>query len=216
MNVLLVEDEERIASFVSRGLRQHGYDVRCVMSGAEADREIDRADLVLLDLGLPDMDGVDVLRSLRSRRRQLPVIVLTARAEVEDRVLALDEGADDYLVKPFSFEELLARIRARVRMWELAAHTSIEAGGILLDLLDRTVRVDGRPLSLTTRQFDLLEVFVRERGNVLARSDLLARIWGIDFDPGTNLVDVHVGHLRRKVGADRIETIKGVGYRLRA
>jgi DNA-binding response OmpR family regulator len=216
MNVLLVEDEERIASFVSRGLRQHGYDVRCVMSGAEADPEIDRADLVLLDLGLPDMDGVDVLRSLRARRRQLPVIVLTARAEVDDRVLALDEGADDYLVKPFAFEELLARIRARVRTWELAAHTSIEAGGIVLDLLDRTVRVDGRPLSLTTRQFDLLEVFVRERGNVLARSDLLARIWGIDFDPGTNLVDVHVGHLRRKVGADRIETIKGVGYRLRA
>jgi DNA-binding response OmpR family regulator len=216
MNVLLVEDEERIASFVSRGLRQHGYDVRCVMSGAEADPEIDRADLVLLDLGLPDMDGVDVLRSLRARRRQLPVIVLTARAEVDDRVLALDEGADDYLVKPFAFEELLARIRARVRTWELAAHTSIEAGGIVLDLLDRTVRVDERPLSLTTRQFDLLEVFVRERGNVLARSDLLARIWGIDFDPGTNLVDVHVGHLRRKVGADRIETIKGVGYRLRA
>jgi DNA-binding response OmpR family regulator len=216
MNVLLVEDEERIAAFVSRGLRQHGYDVRCVMRGADADREIDRADLVLLDLGLPDMDGVDVLRSLRTRRRQLPVIVLTARDEVEDRVLALDEGADDYLVKPFAFEELLARIRARVRTWELAAHTSIEAGGIVLDLLDRTVRVDQRPLSLTTRQFDLLEVFVRERGNVLARSDLLARIWGIDFDPGTNLVDVHVGHLRRKVGADRIETIKGVGYRLRA
>jgi DNA-binding response OmpR family regulator len=216
MNVLLVEDEERIAAFVSRGLRQHGYDVRCVMRGADADREIDRADLVLLDLGLPDMDGVDVLRSLRTRRRQLPVIVLTARDEVEDRVLALDEGADDYLVKPFAFEELLARIRARVRTWELAAHTSIEAGGIVLDLLDRTVRVDQRPLSLTTRQFDLLEVFVREHGNVLARSDLLARIWGIDFDPGTNLVDVHVGHLRRKVGADRIETIKGVGYRLRA
>jgi two-component system copper resistance phosphate regulon response regulator CusR len=215
MNVLLVEDEERIAAFVSRGLRQHGYDVRCVMRGADADREIDRADLVLLDLGLPDMDGVDVLRSLRTRRRQLPVIVLTARDEVEDRVLALDEGADDYLVKPFAFEELLARIRARVRTWELAAHTSIEAGGIVLDLLDRTVRVDQRPLSLTTRQFDLLEVFVRERGNVLARSDLLARVWGIDFDPGTNLVDVHVGHLRRKVGADRIETIKGVGYRLR-
>jgi two-component system, OmpR family, response regulator len=215
MNVLLVEDEERIAAFVSRGLRQHGYDVRCVIRGADADREIDRADLVLLDLGLPDMDGVDVLRSLRTRRRQLPVIVLTARDEVEDRVLALDEGADDYLVKPFAFEELLARIRARVRTWELAAHTSIEAGGIVLDLLDRTVRVDQRPLSLTTRQFDLLEVFVRERGNVLARSDLLARVWGIDFDPGTNLVDVHVGHLRRKVGADRIETIKGVGYRLR-
>jgi DNA-binding response OmpR family regulator len=216
MNVLLVEDEERIASFVSRGLRRHGYDVRCVMSGAEADGEIDRADLVVLDLGLPDMDGVDVLRSLRSRRRQLPVIVLTARAEVEDRVLALDEGADDYLVKPFAFEELLARIRARVRTWELAERTSIEAGGIELDLLDRTVRVDGSPLSLTARQFDLLEVLVRERGNVVARSDLLARIWGIDFDPGTNLVDVHVGHLRRKVGADRIETIKGVGYRLRA
>jgi DNA-binding response OmpR family regulator len=216
MNVLLVEDEERIASFVSRGLRQHGYDVRCVTSGADADPEIDRADLVLLDLGLPDMDGVDVLRSLRARRRQLPVIVLTARAEVDDRVLALDQGADDYLVKPFAFEELLARIRARVRTWELAAHTSIEASGIELDLLDRTVRVDGRPLSLTTRQFDLLEVFVRERGNVLARSDLLARVWGIDFDPGTNLVDVHVGHVRRKVGADRIETIKGVGYRLRA
>jgi two-component system copper resistance phosphate regulon response regulator CusR len=216
MNVLLVEDEERIASFVSRGLRQHGYDVRCVMRGAEADEEIDRADLVLLDLGLPDMDGVDVLRLLRTRRRQLPVIVLTARAEVEDRVSALDEGADDYLVKPFAFEELLARIRARVRTWELAAHTSIEAGGIVLDLLDRTVRVDERPLSLTTRQFDLLEVFVRERGNILARSDLLARIWGIDFDPGTNVVDVHVGHLRRKVGAERIETIKGVGYRLRA
>jgi DNA-binding response OmpR family regulator len=215
MNVLLIEDEERIASFVSRGLRQHGYDVRCAGSGAEAGPEIAHADLVVLDLGLPDIDGVDVLRSLRARRRQLPVIVLTARAEVEDRVLALDEGADDYLVKPFAFEELLARIRARVRTWELAERTSIEAADIVLDLLDRTVRVHGRPLSLTAREFDLLEMFVRERGSVLSRSDLLRRIWGIDFDPGTNLVDVHVGHLRKKIGADKIETVKGVGYRLR-
>jgi DNA-binding response OmpR family regulator len=215
MNVLLIEDEERIASFVSRGLQQHGYEVRCAANGAEAHREIDRADLVLLDLGLPDIDGVDVLRSLRTRRRQLPVIVLTARAEVEDRVLALDEGADDYLVKPFAFEELLARIRARVRTWELAERTSIEAGDIVVDLLDRTVRADGRPLSLTSREFDLLEVFLREPGSVLSRSDLLRRVWGIDFDPGTNLVDVHVGHLRKKIGAGRIETIKGIGYRLR-
>jgi DNA-binding response OmpR family regulator len=143
------------------------------------------------------------------------VIVLTARAELADRVHGLQRGADDYLVKPFAFEELLARIRARVRSLEQVERRHLSLDGIRMDLLDRKVSVDGRRVGLSARQFELLEVFLRSGGEVLTRDRLLEQVWGLDFDPGTNVVDVYVGYLRKKIGADRIETVRNRGYRFR-
>jgi two-component system, OmpR family, response regulator len=219
VSVLVVEDEELIASFLEKGLRAHGYGVIWVRKGREA---LERAaqggvSLVILDLGLPDLDGLEVLRGLRERGNTVPVVVLSARARVADRVEGLNLGADDYLVKPFAFEELLARVRANLRPRGPAVPDALlHAGGIHLDLMLRAVTVDGRPVSLSDREFSVLKAFVSHPRQVLSRQELLSMAWGMDFDTRTNLVDVYVRYLRRKLGGHIIETIHGVGYRLRA
>jgi DNA-binding response OmpR family regulator len=216
MRLLVVEDEERIAAFLLKGLRAHGYAVEWVKTGWEALQlgfEPDIA-LMILDLRLPDLDGLEVLGSLRERGATVPVLVLSARARVDDRVRGLDLGADDYLAKPFAFEELLARVRARLRP-PASAIGVLRAGDISLDMLTREVTARGRKVSLSAREFMLLQAFLTHPRQVLSRQELLSMVWGMDFDPQTNLVDVYVGYLRRKLGEPAIETVRGMGYRLR-
>jgi DNA-binding response OmpR family regulator len=219
VDLLIIEDEELIASFVEKGLRAHGYGVEWVRSGRAGLERAAAADisLVILDLGLPDLDGLEVLRGLRERGDRVPVLVLSARARVSDRVEGLNLGADDYLVKPFAFEELLARVRANLRPRGPATpDTLLHVGGIRVDLLQREVTVDGRPVSLSDREFSLLKAFVTHPRQVLSRQELLSMAWGLQFDIRTNLVDVYVRYLRRKLGDHIIETVYGMGYRLRA
>jgi len=214
MKVLVVEDEARIASFVTKGLEAAGYETEHVETGAAAVERASNADVIVLDLGLPDIDGIEVLERIRADGLDAQVIVLTARAELDDRVEGLERGADDYLVKPFAFEELLARIRARVRSLEEVERRHLRFDGIRMDLLDRRVSIDGRLVDLSARQFEVLEVLVRAGGEVLSREQLLERVWGLAFDPGTNVVDVYIGYLRRKIGSERIQTVRTRGYRL--
>jgi two-component system copper resistance phosphate regulon response regulator CusR len=219
VNVLVVEDEDRIASFVEKGLRAHGFDVVWVRNGRAGLERARKKDisLVILDLGLPDLDGLEVLRGLRERGDTVPVVVLSARARVAQRVEGLNLGADDYLVKPFAFEELLARVRANLRPRGPApTDTLLYAGGFHIDLVLRTVTIDGRLVSLSDREFCLLKAFVTHPRRVLSRLELLSMAWGMQFDTRTNLVDVYVRYLRRKLGDHVIETVHGVGYRLRA
>jgi two-component system, OmpR family, copper resistance phosphate regulon response regulator CusR len=219
VTILVIEDEELIASFLIKGFRAHGYGVEWVRSGQEGLERATRADvsLVILDLGLPDLDGIEVLRALRERGATIPVLVLSGRARVDERVKGLDLGADDYLAKPFAFEELLARVRANLRFRApVLPDTRLHAGGISIDLLLREVTINGRPASLSDREFSLLKAFLTYPSQVLSRQELLSIAWGMDFDTRTNLVDVYVRYLRRKLGQRVIETVHGVGYRLRA
>jgi DNA-binding response OmpR family regulator len=174
----------------------------------------DDVDVVVLDLGLPGLSGEEVLRRLRQRRPSVPVIVLTAKDAVSDRVANLDAGADDYMVKPFSFSELLARIRARLRTGAQQRADALSVGALTFDLQTRRVAVDGHVVDLSTREFSLLEVLMRHPDHVMSQTQLLDRVWGYDFEGSSNVVEVYVGHLRRKIGAERIETVRGVGYRL--
>jgi len=215
VRLLVVEDEARIAAFLVKGLTAHGYAVDHARTAAEAlslTEQIEFA-LIVLDLRLPDGDGLDVLRTLRSRGTDLPVVVLTARGDVADRVEGLELGADDYLTKPFVFDELLARVRARLR-GRRQDQSTLAFGRVRLDLRTRRALVDDREVDLTTREFALLETFLRHPGQVLSREQLLSQVWGMDFDPGSNLVDVYVGYLRRKLGENSVETVRGAGYRL--
>lgn len=215
MRLLVVEDEARIASFLVKGLSDQGYKVECVETGTEAlerGRDPD-LDLLILDLGLSDMDGLDVLRELRGEGRRVPVVILTARGEVDDRVEGLNLGADDYLTKPFAFDELLARVRTRLRSRKGGGLAAPEVGGVRLDATARRAEFAGGTVDLTDREFSLLETFVRRPDQILSRQQLLARVWGLSFDPGTNIVDVYVGRLRRKIGQGRIETVRNMGYR---
>jgi len=216
--ILIVEDEPGIASFLQKGLRAEGYTTVAVDDGGTAISVArdDAFDLVVLDLGLPGRSGLEVLAALRARGERLPIIILTARDGVDATVAGLDGGADDYLTKPFRFEELLARVRARLRdRGEAADATTLHVGVLALDLRTRRVNVDGRSVELTAREFTLAETFFRHPDQVLSREQLLDRVWGYDFDPGSNVVDVYVRYLRRKLGADTIETVRGMGYRLR-
>ncbi|MCP2637833.1 response regulator transcription factor [Microbacterium sp. HD4P20] len=213
--ILIVEDEPRIASFVSRGLEAAGYETVVIEDGAEALAAALRgdADLVLLDVGLPTMDGFEVLRELRARGSVVPVIMLTARSSTRDTVEGLDAGANDYVPKPFVFEELLARVRSRLRETVPQPGVSISHGDVVLDVLARRASVAGREVDLSAREFALAEQFLRNPGRVLSRELLLSRVWGMDFDPGSNVVDVYVRYLRGKLGSDRIVTVRGAGYR---
>lgn len=215
--VLIAEDEARIAAFVEKGLRAHGY---TTVTAADGTTALDLAvsgsvDLVVLDIGLPGMDGFAVLRRMREQGCAVPVIILTARDSVSDTVAGLEGGADDYMPKPFRFEELLARVRLRLRADRSTTDpTTLRHGGLALDLRTRRASVDGRTVDLSSREFALTEMLLRHPDQVLSREQLLDRVWGYDFDPGSNVVDVYVGYLRRKLGAGRIETVRGMGYRL--
>lgn len=214
--IVIAEDEPRIASFVHKGLRAAGYTTTVAGTGMEA---LDYAtsgafDLMVLDLGLPDMDGFAVLRALRGQGSTLPVIILTARDSVTDTVAGLEGGADDYMAKPFRFEELLARVRIRLRDTPAADPMTLTEGDLTLDLRTRVLNVDGEEVELSAREFGLMETFLRHPGQVLSREQLLSRVWGYDFDPGSNVVDVYVRYLRNKIGSERILTVRGAGYRL--
>ena len=216
--ILVAEDETRIASFIEKGLRASGFAVTVVGDGPAAyDGAVSREhDLLLLDLGLPLLDGFAVLGRLRQAGSRLPVIILTARSGVNDTVAGLESGAADYLAKPFRFEELLARIRLRLRSGAPAAQpTVLRFGDLALDVATRRVAAAGREVDLSAREYSLLTALMRHPGQVLSREQLLGLVWGYDFDPGSNVVDVYIRYLRRKVGPDRIETLRGVGYRLR-
>jgi DNA-binding response OmpR family regulator len=216
--ILIAEDEPRLSSFLEKGLRSAGYSTmvcddgnRCVVLARDGE-----FDLLILDIGLPGLDGLSVLRTLRARGEQLPVLILTARDEVVDTVAGLDSGADDYVTKPFVFEELLARVRARLRTPEQGERAlELAGGGVRLDVRTRRAEVDDEQVELTAKEFALLETFLRHVGQVLSREQLLSHVWGYDFDPGSNVVDVYVGYLRRKLGSERFETVRGMGYRLR-
>jgi DNA-binding response OmpR family regulator len=213
--VLIVEDEAGMASFIEKGLRSRGYTTKVLGDGASAlsvasDKDFD---LAILDLGLPDIDGLSVLRELRRRGEKMPVLILTARDDTRDMVEGLDAGAGDYITKPFKLDELLARIRVQLRGGSSADPTVLDAVGLTLDLRTRKALAEGKVIELTAREFTMLETFMRHEGQVLSREQLLAHVWGYDYDPGSNVVEVYVGYLRRKLGETRIETVRGMGYR---
>jgi len=214
--ILIAEDETRISSFVEKGLRAAGFATTVAATGPDA---LEHAlggtfDLVLLDIGLPGIDGFEVLRRLRERDTTLPVIMLTARTSLSDTVAGLDSGANDYMPKPFKFDELLARVRVRLRDAGQVGTSALSAGSVSLDLHTRRATVGETQVDLSAREFALAEEFLRHPDQVLSREQLLSRVWGIDFDPGSNVVDVYVRYLRDKLGAGVIETVRGMGYRL--
>jgi DNA-binding response OmpR family regulator len=216
-HIVLIEDEPGIVDFIKRGLIAKGFNVEAALDGDTglALALGERVDLVVLDLMLPRRSGNQILGDLVEQRPGLPVIVLTARGEIEDRVNGLDAGAVDYLVKPFALAELDARIRAQLRAARQAPETALRHAGLQLDLISRRVSRDGRPVRLTSTEFDLLTYLMRNPGRVLTRQQILSAVWGYDHDPTTNVVDVYVGYLRRKLGpSELITTVRSRGYRL--
>jgi two-component system, OmpR family, response regulator len=220
MRILLVEDERGIADFVERALRAQGHAVEVAADGVEGGYRAvgSDLDLVILDVMLPGRSGLEILEEIRAVKPALPVIMLTARAEVADKVAGLDAGATDYMTKPFSVEELLARVRAHLRTPVQAETTRLRVADIELDMLRRTVSRDETPVHLSAKEFDLLAYFMRHPGQVLSREQILNGVWDYNHDPGTNIVEVYVGYLRRKLAlADRpvpIQTVRSAGYRL--
>jgi DNA-binding response OmpR family regulator len=216
--ILIAEDEDRIARFVDKGLRANGFLTSVVADGHAA---LDHAmsgqyQLMVLDIGLPGRDGYAVLRELREARIAMPVVILTARDGVRDTVAGLEGGADDYMTKPFRFEELLARVRLRLRSapGSVAEPTLLSVDGLSLDLRTRRAQTDDRrTVDLSAREFALLELLLRHPGQVLSREQMLDHVWGFDFDPGSNVVDVYIRQLRRKIGPEKITTVRGMGYR---
>jgi two-component system, OmpR family, copper resistance phosphate regulon response regulator CusR len=214
--ILIAEDETRIATFIEKGLTAAGFTTVTVRTGPDA---LDFAltgdfDLLVLDIGLPGIDGYEVLSRVRAASSALPVIVLTARDSAEDTLASLQGGANDYMAKPFRFDELLARIRLRLTDAARVVDPVLQVPGLRLDLRSRRAVVGDRQVDLSAREFALAEEFLRHPDQVLSREQLLSRVWGYDFDPGSNIVDVYVGYLRAKFGAGRIETVRGMGYRL--
>jgi DNA-binding response OmpR family regulator len=221
MRILVIEDERALAGFIEQSLRSEGHAVTVCHDGESGEAAALTGDyaLVLLDLTLPGKDGLDVLRAIRARLPDLPVIVLTARAAVEQRVAGLDRGANDYVTKPFSFEELSARVRAQLRAPGQPEASVLQAGGIDMDLRTRRVLHHGHEVALTAREFELLAYLMRHPDQVLSREQILNAVWGFDFDPGTKVLEVYISYLRRKLAdtgeTDPIETVRSVGYRLR-
>lgn len=220
MEILVVEDEAAIADFLTRGLEAAGYGVVTASDGVEGERLAlgGGFDMVILDRMLPGRDGIEVLGSIRQVKPSLPVIVLTAKGEVADRVEGLDRGATDYMTKPFAFEELVARVRAHLRQPAGTPQTVLEAGGMRLDLVARRVERGSLSVRLPEREADLLAHLMRRSGRVCTREEILASVWGYDHDPGTNIVQVYVGYLRKRLALPGspapIETVRSVGYRL--
>lgn len=214
--ILIAEDEPNIVRFLAKGLQAEGHTATPAADGLAALQlaQTGEFDLMLLDLGLPGRDGLEVLKELRRKRVRLPVIVLTARTATDDVVTGLDSGADDYICKPFRLAELLARVRLRLRPDNAPEPLVLRNGDLSLDLKTREVSVGGRTVELSAREFTLAEVFLRHPGQVLSREQLLSRVWGYDYDPASNIVEVYVRYLRKKIGTDRIVTVRGAGYRL--
>jgi two-component system OmpR family response regulator len=218
--VLLIEDEPGIVDFVQRGLETEGFVVESALDGTEGERMALKGsfDAIVLDLMLPGRSGLDILASLRRAKPTVPVIVLTARGEIEDRVTGLEAGAVDYLVKPFSLAELVARIRAQLRVLAQASASTLRGEDIEVNLLTRKVRRGSRSVALSTTEFELLVYLLRHTGHVLSREQILGSVWGYEHDPATNVVDVYIGYLRRKLGRPEdpapIFTVRAVGYRL--
>lgn len=214
--ILIAEDEPRIVRFLVKGLQAEGHVTTSATDGMHA---LDLAltgdfDLMLLDLGLPGKDGLDVLAEVRRRKMRLPIIVLTARTATSDIVTGLDSGASDYVRKPFRLAELLARVRLQLRPENRPEEFILRNGNLSLDLRSRQATVDGRLVDLSTREFALAEMFMRHPGQVLSREQILSHVWGYDYDPMSNVVEVYVRYLRNKLGASRIATVRGAGYRL--
>jgi two-component system copper resistance phosphate regulon response regulator CusR len=215
-SILIADDEPRISGFIDKGLRNAGYQTRVATTGPRA-LELALSgefDLLVLDVNLPGMDGFGVLENIRGSGSRMPVIMLTARVELHDTVAGLEGGADDYLGKPFRFDELIARIRLRMRRDEEVSEVPLRHHDLALDIRTRRAHIGGVAVELSAREFALAEELVRNAGLVLSREQLLSRVWGFDFDPGSNVVDVYIGYLRQKLGPGRIETMRGVGYRL--
>jgi DNA-binding response OmpR family regulator len=216
MRILAVEDEPAILRMLERGLAGAGHQVLTAENGEDGAilAEDESVDMVLLDISLPELDGYGVLARIRSRRPELPVLMLTARDDLQNKVQALDRGADDYLTKPFAFDELLARIRALSRRSDQASSTQLEAGDVRLDLLGRRAWRGDRLIELSNREFTLLEYLLRHASQVLSRTQILFAVWEYDADPSSNVVDVYIRYLRRKLGEPSpISTVRGAGYR---
>ena len=222
MRILVVEDENKVAGFIKKGLEEEGYAIDVAHDGREGLLlALDGVhDLIILDLNLPEMDGLKVLREFRKNRGQTPVLLLTVRAAIEDKVLGLDTGADDYLTKPFSFKELLARIRALLRRRAEAAPPLLQVADLTLDPARRVVSRGTERIELSTKEFALLDYFMRNPGRVLTRTMIAEHVWDYDFDPMTNIIDVYVNYLRKKIDTGRepklLHTVRGVGYLLKA
>jgi two-component system copper resistance phosphate regulon response regulator CusR len=214
--VLIAEDEPGIASFLKRGFEAEGFTAKIAERGDLALSLVQTGefDLLILDIGLPEVDGFTVLSELRRGGRDIPVLILTARDSVEDTVAGLDAGADDYVTKPFRFEELLARARARLRPERTQEAEVITVGEASLDLRTRRAQVEGKMVELTAREFALAKLFFANPGQVLSKEQILSHVWGYDFDPASNVVEVYVSYLRRKLGGDRLVTVRGMGYKL--
>jgi DNA-binding response OmpR family regulator len=217
VNVLVVQDDPRVTSFIKRGLEAEGFAVRTACDGAEGlnvSRSLD-FDVIVLDRVLPTVTGDEILDTLRAAGSTVPVIVLTAQDAISDRVATLNAGADDYLTRPCDFDELLAHIRARLRTADQTVSTTISQGRVTIDLSTREVRIGGRSVELTPREFALLETLMHHPGQVLSQAQLLNQVWGYDRDPISNVVEVYVGYLRKKLRGDVIQTVRGAGYRFR-
>lgn len=217
--ILIAEDEPLIAAFLVKGLQSHGFSTTTTADGDSLTQLANSQDfdLLILDLGLPGKDGLEVLAELRGRGEWLPVLILTARDGVTDKVAGFEIGADDYLTKPFNFEELLVRIRARLRDRGSPQLTEVNltVAGITLNLRTRRISVNGKQIDLSAREFALLETFMRHPEQVLSREQLLNHVWGYDYDGSSNVVDIYVGYLRKKLGNQRIQTVRGMGFRFR-
>ena len=224
MRILIVEDNAKLAASLRKGLEQEGYAVEVSGDGNDASRRLSAGpgeySAMVLDIMLPGMDGIRLCRALRQRGNRVPILLLTARNSVEDRVGGLDAGADDYLTKPFSFDELSARIRALLRRPQTAVSAVLRAGKVALDPARREVTANGKPVRLTTKEFMLLELFLRHPGQVLSRDQIAWQVWSGDFEGGSNVLEVHVRNIRRKLAEagheEAVETVRGAGYRFRA
>jgi len=218
MRILLVEDEKKIADFIKRGLKEESYAVDAAYDGEEGHflATTNEYDLIILDLMLPKMDGISLCKKLREGKFNIPILMLTAKDEVKDKVEGLDSGANDYLTKPFVFEELLARIRALLRIKENQVSTKLQAGELILDLLSHKVTRAGKEISLTSKEYALLEYFMRNPGVVITRTMIIEHVWDINFDSLSNVVDVYINYLRNKIDQGYkkklIHTIRGRGY----
>ncbi len=221
MRILLIEDEKKVARFISKGLIEESYAVDVAYDGEEGLflAEVNDYDLIILDIMLPKKDGFEVLKTLRNKGFTTPVIMLTARDELESKIQGLDLGADDYMTKPFAFSELMARIRAVTRRKQEKADNKLQLGDLVIDAVTRTVTRGNKPIELTNKEYALLEYFIRNPGRVLSRTMIAEHVWDYQFDPMTNVIDVYVNYLRQKIdrGFEKklIHTIRGVGYVIR-